>query len=294
MEVRVLRYFLAVAREENITRAAEILHITQPTLSRQLMALEDELGVQLFVRGKTHISLTQDGMLLRRRAEEIVSLVDKTESEIGNEDMIEGSITIGAGEFMVMRDLVKVLKTYHEKYPGVTFDMISGNADETKDQINSGLVDLGLLLEPVNIEHFDYLRMKKKERWGLVVRQDHPLAKRETIHPEDIYDEPLILSKRALVQEELAHWFKKPLNEMHIIGSLNLNYNASFMVEEGLASMLTLDKESFHYEGSPLVFRPLEPALERGVVLVWKKHQIFTPAMNKLMLEIKRIGEKYE
>ena len=182
MEIRVLKYFLTVAREESITKGAEILHITQPTLSRQLMQLEEELRVQLFIRGKNKIILTDEGMLLRRRAEEIVDLVGRTEKEFDEHDnLIGGEIFIGAGETNAMHTLADLIKEFNKEYPQVKYNLYSGNADDIKERIDKGLIDIGLLTEPVNIEKYDFIRLPNKEAWGVLMQKDSPLAKKEYI-----------------------------------------------------------------------------------------------------------------
>lgn len=290
MELRVLRYFLMVAREENITRAAEILHITQPTLSRQLMQLEEELDTQLFVRGKNRIQLTEDGMLLRRRAEDIIDLADKTEKEfLQREETISGDIFFGAGETYHIHLLAGVMKQFHDQYPLVTYHIHSGNADDIKEQIDKGLIDIGLLTEPVQIEKYDFIRLPGKEVWGVLVRKDHPLSQKEALTPEDLKDIPLIISKRGLVQNEIGNWFGSLYEKLNIVSTYNLIYNAMIMAEEGLGSVICFDKLANLNEDSPLCFKPLSPKLETGNVIVWKKHQIFSAAASTFINEIKEI-----
>lgn len=288
MELRVLRYFLMVAREENITKAAEILHITQPTLSRQLMQLEEELGSQLFVRGKNRIQLTEDGMLLRRRAEDIIDLADKTEKEfLEREETISGDIFLGAGETYHIHQLAKVMKRFHEQYPQVKYHMHSGNADDIKEQIDKGLIDIGLLTEPVQIEKYDFIRLPGKEVWGVLIRKDHPLSQKEALTPEDLKDIPLIISKRNMVQNEIANWFGTHFDKLDIVSTYNLIYNAMVMAEEGIGSVVCFDKLVNLLEDSPLCFKPLSPRLETGTVIVWKKHQIFSGAASAFINELK-------
>ena len=196
MELRVLKYFLAVAREENITKAAALLHLTQPTLSRQLIQLEEELGVQLFHRSRYRIVLTDDGMLLRRRAQELVDLAEKTAREFRQKDQPRGEISIGSGDLEGMRLLAGMLASYQKRYPEVTYQISSGNADHTKEQIEGGTLDLGLLLEPVDISKYDFIRMPVKERWGVLIHEDEPLARKEAVTPEDLADVPLLLTHR--------------------------------------------------------------------------------------------------
>ena len=208
MEIRVLRYFLTVVREESITKAADVLHITQPTLSRQLSQMEEEVGVKLFNRGSRRITLTNEGILLRRRAEEILQLVDKTEKElIEQEEQVEGKISIGCGEIAAVQVLPNLIKTFREKYPQVTFDIFTATADLVKEQMDKGLLDIGLLLEPVDMEKYDLIRLEVKEKWVVLMRPDAPLAEKENVTAKNLSELPLILPRRMNVQNELASWF---------------------------------------------------------------------------------------
>lgn len=279
MEIRVLRYFLTVAREENITRAAEVLHITQPTLSRQLMQLEDELGVQLMVRGKTKIVLTEEGLLLRRRAQEIIDLTDKTQKEfLEHDSLMNGEIFIGGAETYAMSTIAKIIKEFHQLYPMVTYNFHSGNADDVKERIDKGLIDIGILSEPVDIEKYDFIRLPKKDIWGVLMCKDHPLAKKEVITPQDLKGQDIMCSKRDIVQNELESWFGDVFSKVHIIATYNLIYNASLLVESGVGIAFTLEKLIHVNDQLPIVFKKLSPQLETGNVVVWKKHQVFSPA----------------
>lgn len=216
MEIRVLRYFLTVVREEGINRAAEALHITQPTLSRQLFQLEREVGVKLFNRGAKKITLTNEGILLRRRAEEILALVDRTEQELIEQDeQVEGRVVIGGGELAAMQELPKIISSFREKYPLVTFDIFTGNADVVKEQMEKGLIDIGVLLEPIDIEKFDFIRLKGKEQWGVLMRPDDPIAEKEVITAKDLENTSLILPRRNNVQNELTNWLGDSFQESH-------------------------------------------------------------------------------
>lgn len=295
MEIRVLKYFLAVAREENITKAADILHITQPTLSRQLMQLEDELNAQLFIRGKNKITLTDEGMLLRRRAEEIVNLSDKTEREfLQREDFIAGEIYIGAGETYAMTLLAKVIKEFKEQYPHVNYRLYSGQADDIKERIDRGIIDIGLLTEPVDIEKYDFVRMNYREKWGIIAPSDSEIAKKEYVTPNDIADLPLFISHRLIVQNEIAHWIGKDYEELNIVATYNLIYNAAIWVEEGIGYALTIEKLVNYSQDLPVCFIPFNPPLETGTVLVWKKHQVLTPAMTRLIEKLRQVFQEYE
>lgn len=285
MELRVLKYFLMVAREENITRAAQILHITQPTLSRQLMQLEEELGVQLFHRGKYSVSLTEDGMLLRRRAQEIVVLSEKTKKELQHrEEMPAGEIAIGCGETKSMAVLSKKMVSFRQKYPLVQFSIYSAIADDIKERLEKGLLDMGLLTEPVDISKYAFIRMPDKERWGVLVREDSSLAEKDCVTPDDLRDIPLLMVRRELVRNELANWFGASYDQLEIAATYNLIVNAAFMVEQGLGVALCFDLGTV-FEN--LRFIPLSPRMETGSVLVWKKNQTLSAAQSLFIQHIK-------
>lgn len=288
MELRVLKYFLVVAREASITRAAEMLNITQPTLSRQLMQLEDQLGAKLFIRGKSKITLTDKGMLLRRRAEEIVDLAEKTENEfLEDDDLIAGEIFIGSGETNAMHSLAKAMKEFHDEYPQVQYSIYSANADDIKEKIDKGLIDIGLLTEPVDISKYDFIRLKQKEVWGVLMRKDELLASKEYITAKDLIDKPLINTRRLMVQNEISNWFGEDYDKLNIISTYNLIFNAAVMVEEGLGYAICLDKLVNFNDNINLCFKPLLPKLETGGVIIWKKHQIFSSATSKFIERLK-------
>lgn len=290
MELRVLKYFLAVAREANITRAAEILNITQPTLSRQLIQLEDELDAQLFIRGKNKITLTDKGMLLRRRAEEIIDLADKTEREfLHNDELIAGEIFIGSGETNAMHSLAKLMKDFHDLYPNIQYNIYSGNADDIKERIDKGLIDIGLLTEPVDISKYDFIRLKEKETWGVLMRKDDILASKDYVTSMDLIDKPLISSRRSSVQNEIFNWFGNEYDKLNIVSTFNLILNAAIMVEEGLGYAFSFENLININEESNLCFKPLLPKVETGTVMVWKKHQFFSAATSKFIDEIRRV-----
>lgn len=288
MEVRMLRYFLTLVHEENITKAAERLHITQPTLSRQLMELEEELGVQLFKRGKGRITLTDEGMLLRRRAEEIVDLTTKTEREFSeHKNLIGGEISIGAGETYSMHLLAKGMRSFSVEYPSVKYRLYSGNADDIKERIDKGLLDLGLLLEPVNIEKYDWIKLPAKETWGVVMRKDSPLADKAFISAEDLARKPIFIPNRNSVRDELKHWFGDEYKNINIAATFNLIYNAAVMVEEGLGYAVTLENLANVGDHSEICFIPLYPRMETGAVIVWKKNEVFSLTVNKFIESLK-------
>lgn len=288
MELRVLKYFLTAAREENITRAAEYLHVTQPTLSRQLMQLEDELGVKLFKRGQHSVTLTEDGMLLRRRAQELVALADKTEQELAHgEDALSGTIAIGCGETGSMHELSRMMTSFRREYPQVRFEIYSAIADDIKERLDRGILDLGLLMEPVDIGRYDFLRLPRKERWGVWMREDSPLAAKERITPADLAGVPLLTAKRELVQSELASWFGTAMDSLDIAATYTLFYNAAILVKNRMGAALGYHFES-RFDG--LCFRPLSPALETGCVLVWEKQQTNSAATRRFI----RFAEEYD
>ena len=287
MEIRVLKYFLAVAREQNISAAAQSLFLSQPTLSRQLKELEEELGKQLFIRGSRKITLTEEGLLLRKRAEEIVELLDKTEKELSNSDeQVSGEIYIGAGETDGLRLIAKAAKELQEQYPQITYRIISGDAVDITERLDKGLIDFALLLEPVDISKYSYLKFPVKDVWGVLMRRDCPLAEKKSISPKDLQDMPLIVSRQALDGSELTQRLKNGSEQLNIVSTYNLVYNASLMVDEGLGVALCLDKIINVSGDSSLCFRPLKPRLEVGMSLVWKKYQVFSKAAEKFILKM--------
>lgn len=284
MELRVLRYFLTVVREENITRAAEMLHITQPTLSRQLAMLEEELGVKLMERGARKIVLTSEGALLRRRAEELVALADKTEQEFASQsETLEGRISIGSGEIAAVSALARCCEAFHEQYPRVTFDLLTANADVVKEQMDKGLLDVGLLLEPIDMDKYDYVRMAEREEWGVLMRPDDPLASRDSLTAADLSALPLILPRRLRVQSELANWFGRDDRRLNVRFTSNLSTNSSVMVRQGLGYSMVIRGSLPFCDESKIVFRPLSPALFATSVLAWRRQQPFSLAATKFI-----------
>lgn len=287
MELRVLKYFLAVAREKNITKAAALLHLTQPTLSRQLMQLEEELGVQLFRRSRYHIELTEDGMLLRRRAQELVDLAEKTTREFTmRETELMGEIAIGAGETRSMSFLSRAMVSFRERYPKVTFRIFSATADDVKERLDTGLLDMGLLTEPVDVGRYAFCRMKERDRWGVLVRLDSPLAGLDSVTPDDLEQVPLIISGRERVQRELANWFGDRWERLQIAASFNLILNAANMVRYGVGTALSFD---LNFSFDDLRFIPLSPTMDTGTVLVWKKDLVLTPVVEAFHQHIKNV-----
>lgn len=283
MEIRVLRYFLAVAREESITAAANFLHLTQPTLSRQIHDLEEELGQKLLIRKSHRIALTSEGMLLRKRAEEILSMVDKTESEFRSlETTISGDVYIGSGETQAVRQIAGIIQRLQRDYPAIHYHMHSGNAQDIADRLDNGLLDFGLLIQPADITKYDSLVLPAKDVWGVIMRKDSPLAAKPFVQKEDLRTVPLLCSRQAILSQRhgnaFASWFGSEFEKLNIVCTYNLIYNAAIMVEEGIGYAVTLDNLANTSANSALCFRPLSPKLESGLNMVWKKYQVFSPA----------------
>lgn len=277
MEIRVLKYFLAVAREENISAAAESLHVTQPTLSRQLMDLEDELGKTLFTRGNRRIVLTEEGMILRKRAEEIISLVDKTESEImKSDDNISGDVYIGGGETEGIRLIAQTAKQLNDEGYNIRYHMCSGNAIDISEKIDKGLLDFGIFIETSNLQKYNSIRLPYTDTWGVLMRKDSPLALKKEICPDDLWDVPLITSQQSDTNNELSNWIKRDKSQLNIAATYNLLYNASLMVEEGIGYALCIDRLVRITDDGPLCFRPLKPKRTARLDIVWKRYQVFS------------------
>lgn len=287
MELRTLRYFLAAAQEENITRAADILHVTQPTLSRQMIDLERELGTTLMLRGKNGLTLTDDGIFFRQRAEEIVELADRLEQAFVERNAdISGLIAIGASEAVGSRLFAKLIKQFSDKYPLVQFHLYNEMADNIKDRLDKGLVDVGLLLEPVDTLKYDFVRLSQKETWGILMRDDHPLAERKTVFPNEIAEYPLILPLRERVRNEILNWINRDEKDLTIPLSYTLLSNAALMVEAGLGCAFCLDGALAIHSSPRLRFVPIEPEHTTHSVLVWKKNHLFAPATSLFIQEI--------
>ena len=287
MDLRILHYFLTVAREQSFTKAAKQLNITQPTLSRQLAALEAELGVTLFDRGGHSITLTGEGLLLKRRALEIVDLEDKIISEFkSNTESIEGKITIGCGEFMAVETLAKLCKRYREKYPLVQFVIHTGTADAISDMMNKGLVDIGLFLEPVSTEGMDYIRMQDCDHWVVAMRPDDPLAIKDHITRQDLLALPLILPERTNVQSEIANWFGKDFARLNIVFTSNLGTNAGIMVMNGLGYQISIEGAVKYWREDLIVQKRLYPEIETSTVIAWRRNIPYPPVVQKFIDEI--------
>lgn len=277
MEIRLLKYFLKVVQEGSISAAAYSLHITQPTLSRQLKYLEEQLDTTLFIRGNRNISLTDGGLLLHKRAEEIIRLVEKTEKDfLHNNDIISGDIYIGCGETDSMRVVARITKELQSEYPHVKVHLFSGNADDITENLDKGLLDFCILIEPADIKKYDFLRLPIKDQWGLLMPTDSALASHDVISPDDLLNIPLLTSRQTMVNNEFSGWLGSNFEKLNIVATYNLIYNASLMVEEGVGYALCLYKIINTTGNSKLCFRPLSPKLESFLDIVWKKDHIFS------------------
>ena len=296
MEIRVLRYFLAVSREGSITAAANYLHLTQPTLSRQLKDLEEELGQTLLIRKSHRVTLTPEGMLLRKRAEEIIAMVDKTQSEfvsLGN--TVSGNVYIGGGETRVMKEIATVIRDIQTAFPAIHFHLYSGNAEDVTERLDKGLLDFGVLIQPADLSRYQSLQLKGKDQWGVLMPKDSPLAAKKAIKKEDLLDLPLICSRQAIRRHingnAFSHWFGEDFERLNIVSTFNLIYNAALLVEAGAGYAISLDGLTDTSRDSALCFRPLSPRLESRLAIVWKKDQVFSPAAQ---LFLDRITDLYQ
>lgn len=287
MELRVLQYFLAVAREQSISSAAESLHLSQPTLSTQLKALEAELGKQLLIRGtkgSRKILLTEEGMILRKRAEEILELVRMTESEISlSDDAIAGDVYIGTGESDMIRFFAKAAKQLQEKYPDIHYHILSGNASFVKEHLDKGLVDFGVVYGPVDTSIYNSIELPIHDIWGILMRKDAPLAEKKFIQPQDLWDKPLIVSAQESSIWSMFKWFQRDIKKLNVVATYNLVFNASLLVEEGLGYALCFDKLINVSGDSNLCFRPLFPQMKAEASIIWKRYQIFSKATQKFI-----------
>ncbi len=294
MELRVLQYFLAVAREQSIIRAAESLHLSQPTLSTQLKAMEEELGKQLLIRGtkgSRKVTLTEEGMILRKRAEEILNLVQKAKQEISFSDqVIMGDVHIGTGETDAVRLIAMAAKKLYKIYPGIHYHISSGNTEFVVEQLDKGLIDFGIVFGAVDHTKYNSIPLPYKDTWGILMRKDSPLAAKKAITPKDLWDKPLIISRQNDTDGPLAAWIGREISEIEIVATYNLLFNASLLVEEGLGYAVGFDKIINTSGNSNLCFRPLSPKREAGMSIIWKKYQVFSKACEKFMLEIKKLS----
>ena len=279
MEFRVLRYFLAVAHEENISRAAEKLNISQPALSRQLMDLEDELGVKLLTRAKRSTTLTEAGYLLKKRAEEMAALEEKTRDELRREgENISGSIRIGCGETVGMRVIAEAVRKVCAAHPKVRCHLYSTDGGDVKERLAKGTLDFGVLVQPDPPKEFDCIKLPNLDIWGVIMKKDSPLVKLKEIHAADLYERPLIVSRQSFANRELRHWFGRNESEMNIVATYTLMYNASHLVEAGLGYLVGLDRLLGLTSASSLTFRPLAPVCTCKNFFVWKRDQVFSRA----------------
>ncbi|QWI17288.1 LysR family transcriptional regulator [Bacillus wiedmannii] len=288
MEIRVLRYFISVANEESISAAAKQLHLSQPTLSRQLKDLEMELGTNLFIRGNRKISLTEEGKYLFKKAKEIVDLADKTEANLkDSKEMISGEVYIGAGETEAMHLIAKTLKVLIKDYPNIRFHLYSGNADDIKSRLDSGLLDFGVVIEPTDKQKYEYAQLPAKDTWGVLMCKDSPLSDKQVISPVDLIDKPLFISRQSTVSNELTGWFGQSIDNLNIVATYNLLYNAALMVEEGIGYALCIDKIINTSGNSKLCFKPLQPKLEANLNIIWKKNQVFSNAAHAFINQLR-------
>lgn len=287
MEIRVLRYFLEVARAGSVTHAAQRLHISQPTLSKQLKDLEAELGKKLFVRSSFSVRLTDEGMLLRKRAEDILDMVDKTVGEFKSLGQITGGdIRIGCAESEGIKHLARRIKAVQAQYPGIRAHLYSGDTDDLAEHLERGSLDFAVIAQAVDLSKYNYLELPGADTWGVIMRKDAPLAQKDTISINDLLDLPLIVSRQGL-REDIPKLFGEQIDQLHITATLNLSYNGSVLAREGVGYVLSFDKLVDTSEQSELCFRPLTPTLETKLYIIWKKYQIFTPAAEVLLNEMK-------
>lgn len=290
MEIRVLRYFLAVAQEGSVTRAARALHLTQPTLSRQIRELEEELGQTLFSRGGHELSLTREGLLLRQRAEEIVGLAEITEKEFRSlgEKTVSGDLSLGCGESKALSFVTDALKVLQDEHPLIIPHFFSGNGEIVMDRLDKGLLDFAVLMGAENTERYYSLPLPNHDTWGLLMDKDDPMAQKKAITAEDLLGIPLILSSQSLSRDELSGWLGFPMSRLHIAATYTLLFNGSLMVRSGLGYALRFDHIAPSGKDSPFAFRPLTSPLS----LVWKKHQILSAPAEAFLAKIREAGEK--
>ncbi|MEI5993626.1 LysR family transcriptional regulator [Candidatus Enterococcus mansonii] len=287
MDLRVLNYFLTVAREKTISKAAEVLHLSQPTLSKQLKELEAELGVTLFERGNRFITLTEEGIYLVNRGKEILSLVESTTTNLLKNDVVSGEITIGGGETQAFKCIAEHLYELRKKHPDINVHLYSGNADDVLDKIDKGLLDFGLVIDPVEKQKYEYLRLPSADRWGILVNDLTPLHSLKNVTPKDIQHIPLLISNQSLVDNQLAEWLGGNIDHFNVMGTYNLLYNASLLVKQNVASALCIDG-IINTAETNLTFIPLSPPLAANTNIVWKKNQVFSNASNALLTLLKR------
>lgn len=289
MEIRVLRYFLEIAREENMTKAAERLHVSQPSLSRQMKELEEELGKKLFYRSSYSIHLTDEGMLLRKRAEDLLEMADKIEAEFRSLDqMTGGDIYIGCAESYLVKYLAQAIKRLYASHPLVRYHITSGDTRQVTEKLDKGLFDLAFIVEPPDLSHYNYLEVPGSEIWGAVMGFDHPLACKNSITVDDLIPYPIFASEQAL-DIDFPRWCGEKADKLNLLASFNLYNNAAFFTKEGLGLTLTFQSLFGNNEQNELVFRALHPKLETRMYIIWKKYQVFTPAAELLLSELNNL-----
>ena len=298
IELRVLNYFLTVAREGGLTGASEVLHVTQPTMSRQIQELEEELGQKLFIRTTRSMALTPEGMLLRKRAEEIIEMAERTKAEFSSmgSAAVAGDVFIGSGETFSLKLITDLMEQIREEHPGICFQVYSGNAEDVMERLEKGLLDFGVLVEPVDVSRYNSLRLPARDTWGLILRRDHPLAQKDCIRKEDLSGIPLIISRQDMAVQKTGNdyldWFGSSYGSLNIVAGYSLMYNGALMVKSGIGCAVGLDQVVNTTETSDLCFRPFDPPLEAGIVVVWKKYQVFSrPAELLLEKMMKAFGE---
>ena len=289
MDIRVLRYFLTIAREESFSRAAEALFLSQPTLSRQIRDMEEELGVTLFIRTNRNLVLTKEGMRLRKRAQEIVDLMDKTQSEFADLDEdVAGDIYIGTGETHVMRYIAKIAIELQQQHPRIHYHLFSGNAEDVRERLDKGLLDFGIFIGDAAIHQYDFCNLPGKDTWGLLMRKDHPLSASREIRRQDLDGLPLLMPRQEQEGHLVLNWLGNSFERMDVVATYNLIFNAAIMVEQGMGCALCLDHLVDTADTSELCFRPFTPALEAGLHLAWKKYQILSPAAELFLTRVQQ------
>lgn len=288
MELRTLRYFLEIAREENMTRAGERLHVSQPTLSKQMKELEEELGKKLFRRGGATLRLTDEGMLLRKRAEDILAMVEKTEEDFRSLDEVTGGdVYIGCAESFHLRALAGLIHAFRRRYPLLRYHLLSGDTAQVAERLDRGLLDFAVIVEPPNLQKYNYLELPEDDVWGVVMRKDCPLAQRQAVTAEDLIGYDLISSPQSL-EADFPRWCGERLDRLHLVGTINLFYNGTLFVQAGDCLLLTFDRLADTGEDSALCFRPLSPPLRSKMYIIWKKYQVFSPIAQRLLEQIRQ------
>lgn len=287
MEIRVLRYFMEIAREENMTRAAEKLNISQPSLSKEIKKLEEELGHSLFIRTNKNMRLNDEGMLLRKRASDILAMVDKTTEEFSQIDSITGGeIRIGCAESIQIKYLARVIKSFKEKYPDFIFHIFSGDTEPVAERLDRGLIDLAVIVEPPNLSKYNYLPVPENDKWGVVMRRDSHLAEKSALTFDDLYGLPLFTSEQS-TRVDFPRWCGENFEKLNIAGTFNLSFNGSIFVKEGLGYLLTFEYLIDTSKESGLCFRPIVPPLETKMYIIWKKYQVFSPVAELFLKSLK-------